>query len=267
MMDQEYLDQCKKDKFTNPAGTCVVCGEPGLHKECEDKYVHNREVMELWDKAEKLIEIDQPIETDQDFINYFRNDYLNLCEKNEFINPEGECIVCGKPGLHKECEDKHVRDGIERFKQHGLMQIERKKIENELLRRHSLSGSYGPVDKEQYRIVKAKTRDFIGSGHSYKEETVIESKEWWFLPFFYIGNFGYLVEKSSGDVYGLGSGLGSWNREELGINGSHWNAILCYLHWRDTPGNEGIEISKKDSKGFFNDRTVQFVPIQKSQRR
>ncbi len=141
------------------------------------------------------------------------SEYIRLSSVDEIVNPNGACIICRKSGQHKECEkifieNRHLNDiKIQKAKEKN------RKLEQEFLRKYAISKSFGTVSSES-KVELERVKNLIirtfGDIHSYAEDKVIESNGWWYIPYFYIGLTGYIVEKGSDAIYSLGSGYGNY---------------------------------------------------------
>lgn len=157
------------------------------------------------------------------------DEYTQLSREDEFINPNGVCIICGSAGLHRECEKKFLLERDDRNKDIEKRVEANNVRERELLEIYSIDGKYGPSNKHSvlnYGDAKKLVEKYDGFTHSYNESIVIENSDWWFIPYFFIGMRGYIIEKESRSVFPIGSGLGS-----------HWDGIELYTKGELPAGN------------------------------
>ena len=59
------------------------------------------------------------------------------------------------------------------------------------------------LDEASDRLAK-----HLGRRPEFPADAVIENEGWWFIPCVWIGTLGFVVDKGSGEVFQLGSGLG-----------------------------------------------------------
>jgi hypothetical protein len=143
--------------------------------------------------------------------------------------PPGICEYCGRSGEHSECEQA-VAEAVLRYQ----------KADEELLRKYAEHGAYGvhgTKSAESFAQACASLEGYLGRPLAFDRASAIEASSWWFLPEGWIGMIGFIVEKGTGLVYPLGSGLGS--RTSLPDVGARWSAILEYVSGHVQPVRAG----------------------------
>lgn len=143
--------------------------------------------------------------------------------------PSGICEYCGRSGEHPECEQA-VAEAV----------LRHQKADAELLRKYAEHGAYGihgPKSTESFTRACASLESYLGRPLSFDCASALEANNWWFLPEKWIGMIGFVVEKETGLVYPLGSGLASL--AILPNVGAHWSAILEYVSGHLRPVQPG----------------------------
>lgn len=107
----------------------------------------------------------------------------------------GMCF-CGKPGYHIDCQRKML-DIKGRFE----------KSDKNLLEKYAVNGKYGVLKGHlgEFNIVCEKLANHLRQKLDFDESKVIENEHWWFIPHGWIGVLGFIVEKTSDDIYVVGS--------------------------------------------------------------
>jgi hypothetical protein len=113
-----------------------------------------------------------------------------------------------------------------------IAEIERKfrQSDAELLQKYAVSGCYGPtssISELSLQAAYALLCKHLGRKPILEPSQAIESSAWWFIPDQSIGTLGFIVEKESGLIFPLGSGLASRSSENFIY--AHWLAIEAYL--------------------------------------
>lgn len=147
-------------------------------------------------------------------------EYIIRSRVDELVNPKGVCWVCHEDGLHQICSDTFEKERDERkFETQEKVRL----YEEKKLKVYSITGAFGLRDNAS-RITYEKARFLVESivdgKHAYDESKIVEGKSFWFVPYFFIGLTGYIVDKNSSKVFALGSGLGDmWVGIEMYLNG------------------------------------------------
>jgi hypothetical protein len=106
---------------------------------------------------------------------------------------EGVCEVCGKPGVHPECEESARRG-----------EIAAREMDFGFVRKHAVNGSSGISDRLAYEIAKETLDTHLGWISDPDENDIIEADEWWYFNVGWIGVIGHVVEKTTNTVFPLG---------------------------------------------------------------
>ena len=145
-------------------------------------------------------------------------EYLEYCQKDELTNPDGVCAVCEISGVHNNCEKQFVAERHLREQKYAESGIKNAEYDAAMLKQYSLSGDYGCTNKAEFLNALTWLQKKYPDAHSYDFSKIIESENWWFIPRFFIGRLGYIVEKESNEIFSIGSG-----------HGDVWDGIKCYL--------------------------------------
>jgi len=111
----------------------------------------------------------------------------------------GVCEICGRSGRHSECEERARRRHDETLVADATM-----------LRRHARFGDYGVHSADSARsleVARLQLEDYLGRATSFDPARCVEGESWWFLPESWIGMIGFIVEKPTGAIFPLGSGI------------------------------------------------------------
>lgn len=102
---------------------------------------------------------------------------------------------CGRPGYHIDCQRK--MSAIEdRFD----------KSDRILLKKYAVNGEYGVNGNfDEFNIVCEKLANHLRQKLDFDKSKVIENEHWWFIPHGWIGVLGFIVEKTSDEIYVVGS--------------------------------------------------------------
>jgi len=106
------------------------------------------------------------------------------------------CEWCGMSGYHPGCQAE-MADWAEQVRVR-LLQF-------------TMGGSFGPDPSGSgmsFGEAVARLEQYLDYVPDFDAEAVIENKRWWYIPHCWIGMLGFVVDKSTGRVYKLGSGLG-----------------------------------------------------------
>ena len=145
---------------------------------------------------------------------------------------EGVCHVCGELGYHDECD---IRE----------LEIESKirYIDKLYVGKYAVNRQYGILDNNTDAYTKAlKSLDsFLNQDPDFDESRVIEGDSWWFFPNSWIGIIGFIIEKETGSIFPLGSGLAGYSGQYKYVP-AHWVAIEKYLN------GEVEQVKKKTNK-------------------
>jgi hypothetical protein len=141
--------------------------------------------------------------------------------------PDGVCELCGRSGRHPACEERALE-----------LQREFDRIDAEMLRQHALFGARGlcsNASSDSFAAARRQLVAYLQRPLDLDPGRAIEGDTWWFLPEGWIGMIGFIVEKATGAVLPLGSGV-------LGLHrgprmGADWIAIQYYLSWQAAADN------------------------------
>ena len=142
--------------------------------------------------------------------------------------PTGVCEICGKSGQHPDCEARARRALYDQLVADAAM-----------LRKHSLHGARGICSSDSLLSLDAAERrllEYLRRPLEFDPHSLIEAEHWWFIPEGWIGKLGFIVEKQSGKVFPLGSGL-AWPGDDA-TPGGDWSAITRYLQGQVEPTDD-----------------------------
>jgi hypothetical protein len=134
---------------------------------------------------------------------------------------EGICHICGKPGYHEACEKREL-EIAKKFKNNDQL----------FIKRYAVHNKYGVTEssKSSYHNAFSILDSFLSRQDlKFEKDQVVEGDRWWFFPNDWIGLIGFIVEKETGKIYPLGSGLAGYDKKYHFVP-AHWVAIDKYLN-------------------------------------
>ena len=129
------------------------------------------------------------------------------------------CEVCGKRGIHPECEKRSYEAQLQREARCSALAAEL-----------APQGGYGtpsPEAQASLSIALGHLQHYLGFSPEAEREQAIQGEGWWFIPAASIGTIGFIVEAQSGSVFPLVSGLVALHASEAWP--APWCAIREYL--------------------------------------
>ena len=143
--------------------------------------------------------------------------------------PVGYCEICGLSGVHPDCERKAAES-----------ELLYRTVDAELLQRYSVAGCYGPstfASSESLAEASSALRAHLDRDLCYDPSQAVEGHDWWFIPEGWIGVIGFIVQKSDGKIFCLGSGLVGLKSDSSLY--AHWAGIDAYFHGGVRPESTG----------------------------